>query len=269
MPILLYLDEKNLDESFGSFLTVFDPGNEKICELFFKMLRLAAEIRPHSNSALAKLASVIANMLDRNMDFLYSYPFPFCDFFKCMKEGVNNGTLGKETLTYLKNGRSFDELTALMNDDLQWLQTDRGQPAKMPESESIEVPLDCAAAFFGAEKCYQFLNGKKRTLKVPGNCRWPVSNIARAAVAGGSLAIVKSLASRGVVFKNAADLALKYHRKNIFLWIKAQYDKGWLGRKGEIEAKCIEYGNLEMMKMVSEGDEREIVAKMIARCSKW
>jgi ankyrin repeat protein len=128
----------------------------------------------------------------------------------------------------------------------------------LPEFLSHAPPLISAAAFFGAETCFQTLLDNKADLSAVDLFGTPVSHFA---VIGSSLPILTKLVDKRQTFTLSIFPAIEYHQLNSVQWL---FDRSLAGRDSidprgySILAVAIENGDIEIVRFLLEKLEDRI-----------
>lgn len=150
----------------------------------------------------------------------------------------------------------FDRVSALTVDDLSYISANwqpRTTVRVRLDSDDAEVPEVFAAAYFGAAKCFDFLAHKSVTGIRARKSGWSVAD---AAVAGGSLEILRTLEEKKVKFGDweLRKKAVRFHRPLVFLWLQDRVpveDK----RIEQSLALARKYGDSQIERILLVGNE--------------
>ncbi|KAH0791504.1 hypothetical protein GPJ56_004562 [Histomonas meleagridis] len=114
----------------------------------------------------------------------------------------------------------FSSYTALLNDDSQYLISTSDQQIiySYGSNHIVRLPLCFAAAYFGAESCFNMLNIKSFSTTISEN--FECQTIEEAAAAGGSIGILEALKSSGHAFNESCiKCAIRHHHLNATSWL--------------------------------------------------
>jgi hypothetical protein len=131
-----------------------------------------------------------------------------------------------------------------------------------PSPDGIgRLAIEIAAALLGAPKCFKVVLDKTTGWARPGP-RTGIT-IGEAAIAGGSMEIVRELQTRGVAFAEDSlwVTALKYRRPNLFVWLlrrRSKDDLVKLGLPGDICQIVMRDGVERTIELVQKTENSEI-----------
>jgi hypothetical protein len=244
-PIILSLDLSNVVDSFLAFWAICpDPPSDRLSNVF-DLISIAATIRPASTLPLVRFTSLLLNSLPPDA----TPPKIDIPLFDLLLRPCDRPLESFRT----DPTAPVDARSALWLDDARYLDSSwrRGLTIEVRlGAETVAVPDLFAAAFFGASECFRLLVGKTATGIRRRSAGW---TIADAAVAGGSVEIVRMLDDRKVPLTGfgLCEKAIRYHREKVFRWLHTRAPPDEKGID-QCLALCRKYGALQI--------ERELLA---------
>lgn len=246
-PILCNASESNFNSSVNKLFSLLSFETDDQVYLFSKLFAKISTIRPKSYEILSKIFALVSNSLTKEQtnDLTSNYDdLPPLYLANILKYGLTpiNGIDKKITNEkkqnfidscqinknpkYVKQYRfkkaEITSMLSILNDDVQYFKDLESIPKSIIcpyEGSLILFPSLISAAYLGAENCFQyFLDHQMSVLvKAPNGVR--IKTIADAAVAGGSMKILRTLERLHVSFDNSYIFSIQYQHIDILRWV--------------------------------------------------